>query len=68
MSTLHLIFPSPSNLVGDDYTHFIQKISKGNKIRYCIPDYCVWKTRITNKILPHLLILENTKKVHNATK
>lgn len=30
------------------------------------PDDCKWQTRILKKILPHLLVFENTKKVHDA--
>lgn len=39
---------------------------KWKEIRCHIPDYGKWNTRIADKILPHLLIFENTEKVHDA--
>lgn len=39
---------------------------KRKEIKCHIPDYGKWNTRIADKILPHLLIFENTEKVHDA--
>lgn len=43
-----------------------QQVINRRRIFYKEPDYSEWETRIANKIFPHLLILEYTKKVHDA--